>query len=81
MITVTMPAQTTARVWLNPPSHWSETGDTLTETVPSATDYWRVTHYGFIRDNAPFRYQEQSGILKLRFGSGENTTSSIIRLA
>jgi regulation of enolase protein 1 (concanavalin A-like superfamily) len=61
MITDTMTTQATVRAWLNQPSHWNETGDTLNETVPSGTDYWRVTHYGFIRDNGPFRYQEQGG--------------------
>jgi uncharacterized protein len=66
MIAVTMATQTTVRAWLNQPPHWNETGDTLTETVPSGTDYWRVTHYGFIRDNGPFRYQEQSGNFEVR---------------
>jgi len=61
MITVTMTAQTAVRAWLNQPPHWNETGDTLTVTAPPGTDYWRVTHYGFIHDNGPLRYQEQSG--------------------
>jgi regulation of enolase protein 1 (concanavalin A-like superfamily) len=30
-------------------------------TVPPGTDYWRVTHYGFVHDNGPLRYQEHSG--------------------
>jgi regulation of enolase protein 1 (concanavalin A-like superfamily) len=30
-------------------------------TVDPGTDYWQVTHYGFIRDNGPFYYQEQEG--------------------
>ncbi len=54
-------AQAPKRQWQHAPAQWKETGDTLTETVPAGTDYWRVTHYGFIRDNGPFRYQEQSG--------------------
>jgi len=49
------------RTWENAPATWHETADSLTETVPSGTDYWRVTHYGFIRDNGPFRYQEARG--------------------
>ena len=61
MLTASMTDQIIARAWLRQPSHWNETGDTLTVTVPPGTDYWRVTHYGFIRDNAPFRYQEQTG--------------------
>jgi regulation of enolase protein 1 (concanavalin A-like superfamily) len=54
-------AQTANRAWQHAPAKWSESGDVLTETVPAGTDYWRVTHYGFIRDNGPFRYQEKSG--------------------
>ena len=50
-----------ARSWFNEPRQWKETGDALTETVEPNTDYWRVTHYGFIRDNGPFRFQTQSG--------------------
>jgi uncharacterized protein len=61
MLTAGMTDQTINRAWLYQPSHWNETGDTLTATVPPGTDYWRVTHYGFIRDNGPFRYQEQAG--------------------
>jgi regulation of enolase protein 1 (concanavalin A-like superfamily) len=61
-----MTSQTTVRAWLNPPIHWSDTGDTLTVTVPAGSDYWRVTHYGFIRDNGPFRYQEQGGDFEAR---------------
>ena len=56
-----MTDQSTTRAWLNRPTHWSETGDTLSETAPPGTDYWRVTHYGFIRDSGPFRYQVQTG--------------------
>lgn len=53
--------QNAKRAWENAPAKWNETADTLNLTVPAGTDYWRVTHYGFIRDNGPFRYVEQSG--------------------
>ena len=66
MLTADMTDQTITREWLYPPSIWNETGDTLTATVPPGTDYWRVTHYGFIRDNGPFRYQEQAGNFEAR---------------
>jgi regulation of enolase protein 1 (concanavalin A-like superfamily) len=52
---------TTTRTWLHEPAHWHETVDTLTQTSPPGTDYWRITHYGFIHDNGPFRYQEYAG--------------------
>jgi regulation of enolase protein 1 (concanavalin A-like superfamily) len=58
--------QTASRAWLHQPLQWNETGDTLTVTVPPGTDYWRVTHYGFIRDNGPFRFQEQTGNFEVK---------------
>ena len=54
-------AQSPERAWQHEPVKWKEADGALTETVPAGTDYWRVTHYGFIRDNGPFRYQEQAG--------------------
>lgn len=47
--------------WLNKPQHWTAAKQGLALTVDPHTDYWRVTHYGFIRDNGPFYYQEQAG--------------------
>jgi regulation of enolase protein 1 (concanavalin A-like superfamily) len=54
-------APLSARSWRHEPGKWKEDGGVLTETVDPGTDYWRVTHYGFIRDNGPFRFQTQSG--------------------
>jgi hypothetical protein len=59
MLVVTMTNH--ARTWLHEPAQWTETGDTLTATALPGTDYWQVTHYGFIHDNGALRYQEQSG--------------------
>jgi len=61
MLVVTMSEQIPGRLWANEPERWTETKDALTLTVPAGTDYWRITHYGFIHDNGPFRYQQQSG--------------------
>ncbi|RFM25797.1 DUF1349 domain-containing protein [Deminuibacter soli] len=47
--------------WYNQPSRSSGDAHTLTMTVDPKTDYWRITHYGFIRDNGPFYYMEQEG--------------------
>lgn len=47
--------------WENAPKSWKQTGSSLVEEVPAGTDYWRTTHYGFVRDNGPFRYEMQSG--------------------
>jgi uncharacterized protein len=56
-----MSDQTIPRTWLNPPTNWTETAHSLTATVLPGTDYWQVTHYGFVRDNGAFRYQEHTG--------------------
>src|SRR5258706_6796395 len=54
-------AQSTSMSWIHEPKAWIEHDNVVTETVEPNTDYWRVTHYGFIRDSGPFRYQTQSG--------------------
>lgn len=45
--------------WFNEPGKWSFDGGVLKVAVDGGTDFWRVTHYGFIRDNGHFFYQEQ----------------------
>jgi len=35
--------------WLNEPADWRLDGDTLHVTAGARTDFWRRTHYGFIR--------------------------------
>lgn len=35
--------------WLNEPPHWAQTEQNLTLTTAPHTDFWRITHYGFIR--------------------------------
>jgi uncharacterized protein len=37
--------------WLNEPTTWSQADGALTVTAGAGTDFWRVTGYGFIRDN------------------------------
>ena len=37
--------------WLNPPPWWRVDGTTLIATSGERTDFWRKTHYGFVRDN------------------------------
>lgn len=37
--------------WLNEPNTWQRDGDTLLVTTDPKTDFWRHTHYGFVRDN------------------------------
>jgi uncharacterized protein len=37
--------------WLNEPARWQEHDGALSVTADPGTDFWRVTGYGFIRDN------------------------------
>jgi regulation of enolase protein 1 (concanavalin A-like superfamily) len=47
--------------WYNEPLTWHEQDGTLTVTTDAKTDFWRKTHYDFIRDNGNFYYQEIAG--------------------
>ncbi len=47
--------------WQNAPKKAVVTADKVQVEVEGGTDFWRVTHYGFIRDNGHFYYQEQAG--------------------
>jgi regulation of enolase protein 1 (concanavalin A-like superfamily) len=42
------------RVWLNEPKQWSEKDNFLEMVTDQSTDFWRETHYGFIRDSGHF---------------------------
>jgi regulation of enolase protein 1 (concanavalin A-like superfamily) len=47
--------------WLNEPPHWRNEGDTLVVTTGEKTDFWRETHYSFIRDDGHLRFKRQPG--------------------
>lgn len=47
--------------WLNEPPAWNVRGDAISVTSGPKTDFWRQTHYGFIRDNGHFFYQPVKG--------------------
>ena len=47
--------------WYNEPAGWSIDGQTLTMDVTPHSDYWRISHYGFTVDDAPFYYAEYGG--------------------
>lgn len=42
--------------WYNEPPQWRVDGDTIEVTSASDSDFWRLTHYGFIRDSGHFYY-------------------------
>lgn len=47
--------------WLNEPLIWQEQSNILQITSDKNTDFWRKTHFGFIRDNGHFYYDEIRG--------------------
>jgi len=47
--------------WLNEPPQWREEQSILHVTTGGKTDFWRETHFGFVRDNGHFRFVRASG--------------------
>jgi regulation of enolase protein 1 (concanavalin A-like superfamily) len=47
--------------WYNEPTSWTVHGDAVIICGDRGTDFWRKTHYGFIRDNGHFYYEEVRG--------------------
>ena len=71
-------AQTLEKMnWFNEPESWEIKSGKLTMDVTPKSDYWRISHYGFTVDDAPFYYAEYgdefeakvkiSGDYKVRF--------------
>lgn len=55
-------AQTLEKMnWFNEPANWQINGGTLIMDVTPNSDYWRISHYGFTVDDAPFYYAEYGG--------------------
>jgi regulation of enolase protein 1 (concanavalin A-like superfamily) len=47
--------------WLNEPARWQAEGGNLSVTTDDRTDFWRETHYGFIRDTGHMHYERRAG--------------------
>lgn len=47
--------------WFNEPASWQIKDNVLTMAVTPQSDYWRISHYGFTVDDAPFYYAEYGG--------------------
>lgn len=47
--------------WYNEPPSWSVLDNTITVTSAHGSDFWRKTHYGFIRDSGHFYSQLVQG--------------------
>jgi len=58
----TMSAQTLQNMnWFNEPEQWEIKDNVLTMEVTPQSDYWRISHYGFTVDDAPFYFAEYGG--------------------
>jgi regulation of enolase protein 1 (concanavalin A-like superfamily) len=47
--------------WLNEPPIWQADDRRLRVVTGPKTDFWRVTHYGFVRDNGHFYHEQKAG--------------------
>jgi uncharacterized protein len=61
IISPVLPPLTSPMNWLNEPPTWHTENDRVRVVTGLNTDFWRRTHYGFIRDNGHFYYEERSG--------------------
>lgn len=64
---VILSAQTLDRMqWFNEPEGWSIEKGVLTMDVTPQSDYWRISHYGFTVDDAPFLYTVRGGEFEVK---------------
>jgi uncharacterized protein len=47
--------------WLNEPPAWKIKDEALMVTAGPRTDFWRTTHYGFVRDNGHLWFESWEG--------------------
>ena len=47
--------------WFNEPQKWEIKNNSLSMYVTPQSDYWRISHYGFTVDDAPFFYATYGG--------------------
>lgn len=52
--------------WFNEPEKWEVKNKTLNMEVTPKSDYWRVSHYGFTVDDAPFYYATYGGEFEVK---------------
>lgn len=52
--------------WFNEPEQWKIEGNALTMGITPQTDYWRISHYGFTVDDAPFLYTLRGGEFEVK---------------
>jgi len=52
--------------WFNEPEKWEIKDKTLSMFVTPQSDYWRISHYGFTVDDAPFYYATYGGEFEVK---------------
>ncbi|WP_165041049.1 DUF1349 domain-containing protein [Dysgonomonas sp. ZJ709] len=52
--------------WFNEPEKWDVKDKTLSMYVTPQSDYWRISHYGFTVDDAPFYYSTYGGEFEVK---------------
>lgn len=52
--------------WFNEPEKWEIKGNTFSMFVTPQSDYWRISHYGFTVDDAPFYYATYGGEFEVK---------------
>jgi regulation of enolase protein 1 (concanavalin A-like superfamily) len=63
----TLSAQTLEKMqWFNEPAQWEIKDNALSMFVTPQTDYWRISHYGFTVDDAPFYYASYGGEFEVK---------------
>ncbi len=53
-------------IWFNEPEQWEIRDNSLTMSVTPQSDYWRISHYGFTVDDAPFYYATYGGEFEVK---------------
>lgn len=62
-----VPAQTLDKMqWFNEPETWEIKDNALSMFVTPQSDYWRISHYGFTVDDAPFYYATYGGEFEVK---------------
>ena len=60
-------AQTLEKMqWFNEPAKWEINDKALSMFVTPQSDYWRISHYGFTVDDAPFYYATYGGEFEVK---------------
>ena len=52
--------------WFNEPEQWEIKDKSLSMQVTPQSDYWRISHYGFTVDDAPFYYATYGGEFEVK---------------